>query len=167
MSLDTYAILDRETISVKPVLAHHVIILLKGIKRKINKKPKSTNPWTIKSTVNIQKDVYLKWVRAVRDFKIQFFRDITETRNKKGDLKRIEISFTHIGPLQYHLRKAVNETDKVSFSRKFFMREWSDGCKGTVNVDEENRAVMAYTVSTGKLELCVKYEVVNRYGNAF
>ena len=168
MDLDTYAALENVNIPLKSTLHHHFNILLKSVKRKINKKPKSTNPWTITSRVNLPKNAFLKWYTALRDYKVQNFREITLKKNKKGKITSIQIAFTRIGVLKFHLAQTLNISyDKKLFSETYFRRKWGDGCKGAIVVSDENPAVMTFNTNTGNLELLLKYEVKNMYGNVF
>ena len=168
MDLGTYAQLVNESTPLKSTLHHHFSILLKSVKRKINKKPKSTNPWTITARVNLPKDAFLKWFVALRDYRVQNFRDITLKKNKKGKITNITISFTRIGVFKFHLAQTLNVSyDKKVFTQTYLKRKWGDGCKGAIVVSDEKPAVMSFNTNTGNLDLSLKYEVTNMYGNVF
>ena len=111
----SYAILENQDIKVKPALKFHFHLLLSGVRRKINKKPNLRNPWEVKSVTILYAAVFLKWYKAVHDFHIKTYRSIDIKKDRKGEVKDIVISFTHIGPLCYHLGRAVDEETKVIF----------------------------------------------------
>ena len=165
MSSITYENLENEDIKVKPVLAFHFREFLCGIKRRIQKKPNITNPWMVKSCTKIHATVYLKWFRVVRDFKIKTLRTIDLKKNKKGEVTQITLKFFHIGPICYHLGKAVNDCNKESFTNNFLKKHWSDGSTGSIVVNDENPATMNFCIKSGKLTFLAHYEIKNRYGN--
>ena len=118
MNTNSYDTNENEVVKVRPLLSYHFTQLLKGTNRKIQKPPNLSNPWKVKSTTNLHATVYLKWFRAVRDFRVQTFRNIVITKTKKGEVKEITITFTRVGPFCYHLGRAVNEPVKDCFMKK-------------------------------------------------
>ena len=163
--MNSYEILEDQDIKVKPAIVCHFLQLLSGVCRKINKKPKLTNPWKVKSVTNLYPAVFLKWYKAVRDFHVKTYRSIEVKKSRKGEVKEIIISFTHIGPLCYHLGRAINVKTKDTFLKKYLRRTWSDGCRGDLVVCEETPATLTFNMKSGKLSFLANYEVRNRYGN--
>ena len=153
MNSDSYKILEDEKIQIKPILNYHFTQLLTGTRRNIQKKPNLANPWKVKSTTNLHVTVFLKWYKAVRDFRVKTYRNIHLKKNKKGEVTDIIISFTHIGPLCYHLGKAVNVKTKETFTEKY-LSPWPDGCVGNVVVDEETPAILTFSMKSGRLFFC-------------
>ena len=163
MNFDPYDILEEETLKVKPILRYHFLDLLKQVNRRICKNSRVHNPWRINVTIKIFGTVFLRWYRAVKDYKIKEYRDIT-LKKTKNETKSIEIKFTHVGPFKFHLRNAIGIKDKKAFQEEFMTRRWSDGSVGEVVVTEEDPATMFFNLKTGALSISLKYAVKNQHG---
>ena len=100
---------------------------------------------------NLYAAVFLKWYKSVRDFHIKTYRNIEIKKGRKGEVKDIIISFTHNGPLCYHLGRAVNVKTKDAFFKKYLTRTWPDGCRGDVVVCDETPATLTFNMKSGKL----------------
>lgn len=165
MSVDTYNVLNNEIVNVKPLVVFHFNELLKNLTKRITKRPTNANPWKVVNAVKVPPVLFLKFYRALRDFKIRNFREISLKRKKDGTLKLITIKFTNIGPLRYHLGQAVGVTNKQVFEERFLVRHWPDGSKGSVVVTFEKPATLEFNMITNKLFFSANYEVVNNFGN--
>ena len=163
--VDTYAVLKNDASPTLPILKFHFEKLLANVKRKISKKPTLNNPWCIQVSREIHVSVFLKFYKALRDFKIRTFRTIDVKKNKKGETKQITIMFFHQGPLVFHLRQVIADLDNNEFTDKYFTRLWSNRTSGKIVVDANKPATMTYVLKSGKLTLNFHYEVRNSYGN--
>ena len=67
-------------------------------------------------------------------------------------------SFTHIGPLCYHLERAVNVKSKETFTDKYLSQSWPDGCIGNVVVDEETPAILTFSMKSFLFLISVQFK---------
>ena len=67
--------------------------------------------------------------------------------------------------LKFHFGQATGITDKETFRKKFFFREWADGTKAEVKITPDKPATLVFNMRTQKMTFSTPYEVHNSYGN--
>ena len=120
--MDTYKIMKTEVVLVCDILQFCLEDLFKGVRRKIRRKGSVRNPWIICCDVRINRSVFYKWYRAIRDYSIQNFTSYTTTKQKNGVVKCYNVKINHFGSFLFHLGKAAGVNDR-SFSNKIFFGE--------------------------------------------
>ena len=164
-SVDTWALTRSKKTAVQPLLEFFFKDLLSGVKNKLKKKATNAHPWKVVVYTKIPAHIFLEFYRTLRDYKIRNFREIDVTRKKDGTICRIVFKFTHPGPLKFHLGQATDVTDIVAFKKKYFVREWTDGCEAAVTITPDEPATLVFNMKTQKMTFSAPYEVRNSYGN--
>ena len=119
--LETFVVLKKGAAPVTPLLQFEFEDLLTSVKRKMTIKPRLNNPWGICAEIKIHKSLFLKWFRAVRDYKIRSHREIVINKYKNAETKNIIITYDHKSPLCYHLGQVMDgEYIYDEFSIKYF-----------------------------------------------
>ena len=97
----------------------------------------------------------------MRDFRAAYGRDIkvVKDKKKKNTLKEITISFYRIGPLKFHLLKAVGNA-----VIKDYLEKAIGTSVGKIVVSGEKPFVFTFRVTQGSLSINASYQIENRYG---
>lgn len=164
-SVDTWELIRRKKTAVQPLLEFFFNDLLSGVKNKLRKRATNAHPWKVVVHSKIPGNIFLEFYRTLRDYKIRTFREIEVTRKKDGSISRIVFTFTNIGPLKFHLGQATDITDIAAFKKKYFCREWPDGCEAAVSITPDKAATLVFNMKTQKMTFSAPYEVRNSYGN--
>ena len=159
---DSYYTLELSNVVVYPILTDSIDQLLKKTKRQLTTRKKIRNNRHIASSIEIHKLVFLKYYKAIRDYKSEFGRSILLQKGsgrRRKEIKKIVIIFTHKGSLTLHLKKA--STLKVS---DFFQKKVGNSNIELV-VNNEQPAKLSYDMNKNRLDFSAAYKVTNKYGN--
>ena len=162
MEFDSYESLSEKKIEVLPLVSFHFLEVLRCIKRRIVAKQTVRNPWMVRIRTKIPATVFFEWYRAVRDFRAAYGRDIRVVKDKKRKdiLKEITITFYHIGPLKFHLLKAVDGNAVI----KDYIEKKIGTSVGKIVVSREKPFIFTFRVAQGSLSINASYQIENRYG---
>lgn len=156
----SYDRLKNAEVNVHPVLADSIDLLLRKTKRQLTTRNKIRNNRRVVTSINIHKLIFLKYYEAIRDFHTEFGRTIKlEKKNKKKEIKKIIIAFTHKGSLTLHL----NQVSTIDV--KDYLKKKIGSCDAGIVVTNNKLATLSFDMSKNRLDFTASYKVTNKYGN--
>ena len=158
---ESYEILSSKKFDVGVVLEWQFTNIIASANRRISQHQKFKDPWFICITKEIHWEIFKEFFHAVKNYKTSYGRTLTEIKDRKGLLKEVIITFTHLGTLKLHLKLVTN--DKVDVNKQF-RKEWSNGNYGKIVVNEHKPAIFKFNIKKHEVALSLNYVIKNRYG---
>ena len=114
--------------------------------------------FSLKQAVYIYHTLFLEWYRAIRDYLLEFGRNISTKKDHYQRLQSVTIKFHHKGSFSFHVGKVLKDV-------KSFIEKSVSGYKIKVNFSEEKPFTFTFNVKKELLHIDGFFTVQNRYGN--
>jgi len=158
----SYEHLKSKSVQVVDLLKYHFSEIVSSINRRITQKERYRNPWKITFDRTIHSSLYLPFYKALRDYEIDFGRKISVKRCSRGNIKNIDIVFSHFGCFVFHLSQVLGiEKDKL---RERFTTRWKGGNVTQIIVSEDKPFLFHYNVTKHTLKIEGSLSLTNKYG---
>lgn len=163
MSLDTYKVLQEEKTSIYEIVNWHFVKILKLLNNRLSLKRRFKNPFLSTVSREINKEIFYRAYRAVRDFPSSIGQSCHTERNKKGTILSYNLKFSHRGTFVHHLSKLCRLSHGEV--KELLKKTFPNSCKGKYIISEEKPIIITYKLSTSICVLKAHFETINKYGN--
>ena len=162
VDISSYERLESRSIDYHVLIEWHFTSIINSASKRISFRQSYKNPWTVSVDEKIQRQVFIECFKAIRDFSIEYGRDIHVKRDKNCIGQEYTLKFWHHGALVFHLSK-LSKLSKDHITNLF---KKSHKTKGTASVvvSEQKPSILKYNCKKSLLTLTISYEVENKYG---